>query len=48
MMKNTINFLKNSKKTICYSSHSRNTKTMQRKPNYKNVLLDIYDYFEKK
>ena len=23
-------------------------KTMQNKPKYKNVLLDIYDYFEKK
>ena len=23
-------------------------KTMQKKPKYKNVLLDIYDYFEKK
>ena len=24
----------------------KNTNTMQRKPKYKNVLLDIYDFFE--
>ena len=29
--------------------HMRGTpKTMQKKPNYKNVLLDIYDFFESK
>ena len=25
-----------------------NPKTMQNKPKYKNVLLDIYDFFEDK
>ena len=46
--KNTINFLKNSKKPFVIHHIQGTPQTMQVKPNYKNVLLDIYDYFEKK
>tara|TARA_Y100000590_G_scaffold252461_1_gene283462 strand:+ start:1430 stop:2482 length:1053 start_codon:yes stop_codon:yes gene_type:complete len=44
----TINFLK--KHSIPFVLHhiQGTPKTMQIKPNYKNVLLDIYDYFEEK
>ena len=44
----TISFLKKTKIPFIIH-HMRGTpKTMQNKPKYKNVLLDIYDYFEKK
>ena len=45
---NTLNILK--KHNIPFIiHHMRGTpKTMQKKPNYKNVLLDIYDFFESK
>ena len=46
--KNTINFLKISKKPFVIHHIQGTPQTMQVKPNYKNVLLDIYDYFEKK
>jgi dihydropteroate synthase len=46
--KSTIKFLKRSKKPFVIH-HSRGLpKNMQKKPNYKNVLLDIYDFFEDK
>ena len=45
---NTINILK--KYNIPFVIHHTrgNPKTMQKNPSYKNVLLDIYDFFEKK
>ncbi len=44
----TINFLKKTKKPFVIH-HMRGTpKNMQIKPTYKNVLLDIYDFFETK
>ena len=44
----TVNFLKNTRIPFIIH-HTRGTpKTMQNNPKYKNVLLDIYDYFEKK
>ena len=44
----TINFLKKTKKPFVIH-HMRGTpKNMQIKPAYKNVLLDIYDFFETK
>ena len=45
---NTLNILR--KHNIPFViHHMRGTpKTMQKKPNYKNVLLDIYDFFESK
>jgi len=45
---NTLNILK--KHNIPFIiHHMRGTpKTMQKKPNYKNVLLDVYDFFESK
>ena len=46
--KNTINFLKISKKPFVIHHIQGTPQTMQVKPNYKNVLLDIYYYFEKK
>ena len=46
--KNTINFLKNSKIPFVIHHIQGTPQTMQVKPYYKNVLLDIYDYFEKK
>ena len=46
--KETIYFLKKTKIPFVLH-HSKGTpKTMQINPNYKNVLLDIYDYFEMK
>ena len=46
--KDTIEFLKKTKLPFVLH-HMRGTpKTMQNNPNYKNVLLDIYDYFEEK
>ncbi len=46
--KETINFLKNSKLPFVLHHMKGTTKTMQKNPSYKNVLLDIYDYFESK
>ena len=44
----TLEFLKKTKLPFVLH-HMRGTpKTMQNNPNYKNVLLDIYDFFEKK
>ena len=45
---NTVHFLKKTKKPFVIH-HMRGTpKDMQLKPSYKNVLLDIYDFFEAK
>ena len=44
----TLNFLKEYKKPFIIHHIKRTPKTMQLNPNYKNVLLDIYDFFEKK
>ena len=45
---NTINVLKKSKIPFVIHHMQGTPKTMQNNPNYKNVLLDIYDYFEEK
>ena len=44
----TMNFLKNSKLPFVLHHMKGSTETMQKNPSYKNVLLDIYDYFEEK
>ncbi len=44
----TLDFLKKHKKPFVIHHLKGNPKTMQLNPNYKNVLLDIYDFFEKK
>ncbi len=44
----TINILKNSKKPFVIHHMKGTPNTMQKNPNYKNVLLDIYDFFENK
>ena len=44
----TIHFLKNTKLPLIINHSKGEPKTMQRKPYYKNVLLEIYDFFEKK
>ena len=46
--KKTINFLKKSKVPFVIHHMKGSPKTMQNSPKYKNVLLDIYDYFEAK
>ncbi len=46
--KNTIKFLKKTKLPFVLHHMKGKPKNMQINPNYKNVLLDIYDYFEKK
>ena len=46
--KETINFLKNSKLPFVIHHMKGVPEIMQKKPSYKNVLLDIYDYFEDK
>ena len=46
--KETINFLKNSKLPFVLHHMKGTTQTMQKNPTYKNVLLDIYDYFDDK
>ena len=44
----TIKFLRKTKKPFVIH-HSKGTpKNMQKNPNYKNVLLEIYDFFENK
>ena len=48
MIKNMINVLKKSKIPFILNHMQGTPKTMQKNPKYKNVVLDIYDYFEKK
>ena len=44
----TINLLKETKIPFVIHHMQGNPKTMQKNPKYKNVLLDIYDFFEQK
>jgi dihydropteroate synthase len=44
----TINILKKYKTPFVIQHSQGLPKNMQNNPNYKNVLLDIYDFFEKK
>ena len=44
----TIQVLKDSKIPFVLQHTQGNPKTMQKNPKYKNVVLDIYDFFEKK
>ena len=44
----TLNFLKKTNIPFVIHHIKGNPKNMQKNPNYKNVLLDIYDFFEKK
>ena len=44
----TINFLKKSKLPFVLHHMKGTPENMQKNPSYKNVLLDIYDFFEKK
>ena len=44
----TIDFLKKTKLPLIINHSKGEPRTMQRKPSYKNVLLEIYDFFEKK
>ncbi len=46
--KDTIDFLKKTKLPFVLHHMKGTPKNMQINPNYKNVLLDIYDYFEEK
>ncbi len=46
--KNSINILKRHKTPFVLHHSLGNPDVMQNNPNYKNVLLDIYDFFEKK
>ena len=45
---NTINVLKKYKTPFVIHHMQGTPKNMQNNPNYKNILLDIYDFFEKK
>ena len=45
---NTINILKKYKVPFVIQHTKGLPENMQKKPSYKNVLLDIYDFFEKK
>ena len=45
---NTIKVLKTTKIPFVIHHTQGNPQTMQKKPKYQNVLLDIYDYFEEK
>ena len=45
---NTINILKETNIPFVIHHMQGNPKTMQKNPRYKNVVLDIYDFFEKK
>ena len=45
---NTLDFLKKTKVPFVINHIQGTSKTMQNNPSYKNVILDIYDYFEKK
>ena len=42
----TMNFLKNRKLPFVLHHMKGSTETMQKNPSYKNVLLDIYDFFK--
>ena len=44
----TLNILKKTGVPFVLHHMKGNPKTMQKNPKYKNVLLDIYDFFEKK
>jgi len=44
----TLNILKKTGAPFVLHHMKGNPKTMQKNPKYKNVLLDIYDFFEKK
>ena len=46
--KDIIDFLKKTKLPFVLNHIKGTPETMQINPNYKNVLLDIYDYFEKR
>ncbi len=46
--KETINFLKKTQLPFVLHHMKGTTENMQKNPSYKNVLLDIYDFFEKK
>ncbi len=46
--KDTISFLKNTQLPFVLHHMKGSTETMQKNPNYNNILLDIYDYFEDK
>ena len=46
--KDTIKLLKKNKKPFVLHHMKGTPKSMQINPSYKNVLLDIYDYFEEK
>ena len=45
---NTVNVLKKHKIPFVIHHMKGTPENMQKNPNYKNVLLDIYDFFEKK
>ena len=44
----TIKFLKDTNLPLVINHSKGNPETMQKKPSYKNVLLEIYDFFVKK
>ena len=44
----TIKVLKNTNIPFVIHHMQGNPRTMQKNPKYKNVILDIYDFFEKK
>ena len=44
----TINYLKKTKKPFVIHHMKGTPKNMQNKPSYKNIILDIYDFFETK
>ena len=44
----TINFLKSTNLPLIINHSKGDPETMQKKPSYKNVLLEIYDFFVKK
>ncbi len=46
--KETINLLKKTKAPFVLQHSLGNPETMQNNPKYKNVVLDIYDFFEEK
>ena len=46
--KNSIKILKKYKTPFVLQHSLGNPDTMQNNPKYKNVLLDIYDFFEEK
>ncbi len=44
----TIDYLRKTNKPFVIHHIKGSPRNMQKKPNYKNVVLDIYDFFEKK